>query len=121
LLNTIDKLTYYKRFSEYILKSKFYTVATRSNKGIVLRLLKVTYNKDDVYLVMEVKNNYGIDFEIDYLNISRVKGNKKLKALFQNLEQEVVHRHDVPSIIKNRGINRFVFVLSKFVLGENEK
>ena len=67
LLNTIDKLTYYKGFSEYILKSKFYTVATRRNKGIVLRFLKVTYNKDDVYLVMEVKNNSGIDFKINWL------------------------------------------------------
>ena len=119
MLNTIDKLTYYKRFSEYLLKSKPYTVATKRKKAMVLRLLKVTYNKDEVYLVMEIKNNSGIDFDIDYLNISRVKGNKKRKASYQSLEQEVMYKHDMPKVVENNKSKRFVFVLPKFVLGDN--
>ena len=34
-----NKSTYYKRFSEYLLKSKLYPIETKGNKCMVLRLL----------------------------------------------------------------------------------
>jgi hypothetical protein len=74
-----------------------------------------------VYLVMEIKNNSGIDFHIDYLNISRVKGNKKRKATYQSFEQEIIYKHNTPNVVENDKSKRFVFVLRKFVLGEKEK
>ena len=115
------KLIYYKRFSEYLLKSKLSHVASKRHKGMVLRLLKMVYHKDEVYLVMEIKNNSGIDFEIDYLNLSIVKGNKRRKASYQSLEQEIIYKHDMPKIVENDKSKRFVFVLPKFVLGDGEK
>jgi hypothetical protein len=111
----------YTRFSEYLLKSKYATMASKRNNGLILRLLKMVYNKDEVYLVMEIKNNSKIDFEVDYLNISRVKGDKKRKASYQSIEQEVIYRHDMPNMVRNKNTNQFVYVLSKFVLGDVEK
>ncbi|MFD0837420.1 DUF4138 domain-containing protein [Mariniflexile aquimaris] len=120
-LNNKDKDLYYKKFSEYLLKSKSSSITTKRKKGIVLRLLKMVYHKEEVYLVIEIKNNSGIDFEIDYLNISRVQGNKKRKASYQSLEQEVIYKHDMPKAVVNNNAKRLVYVLPKFVLGENEK
>ncbi|MCF6348617.1 MAG: conjugative transposon protein TraN [Flavobacteriaceae bacterium] len=72
-------------------------------------------------MVIEIENKSGIDFEIDFLNIYRINGNKKRKASFQSLQQEVIYKHKMPSLIKNQYVQRFVYVLPKFVLGDNEK
>lgn len=121
LIQTEYKWKYYKIFSENLLKSKPAHVASKRNKGMVLRLLKMVYQNDEVYLVMEIKNNSGIDFEIDYLDISIVNGNKRRKASFQSLGQEVVYKHDMTNMVRNKNSNRFVYVLFKFVLGDDEK
>lgn len=86
-----------------------------------LRLQEVRYNASEVYLVIEVENKSGIDFEIDYLNIYRTNGEKKRKASFQRLQQEVIYKHKMPRSIKNKHTERFVYILPKFVLGYNEK
>ena len=116
-----DKTAYYQRASEYLLKSGSKTIAVKRKKGIRLRLQKMTYDASEVYLVIEVKNKSGIDFEIDYLNVYRTNGNNKRKASFQRLEQEVIYKHKMPKSIVNGQSQRFVFVLPKFVLGDNEK
>jgi len=116
-----NRITYFQKFSKYLLNSKSGHIATKRKKGIKLRLQKMVYNTSEVYLVIEVQNNSGIDFEVDYLNIYRTNGNKKRKASYQRLQQEVIYKHKMPSIIKNKQSKQFVYVLPKFVLGNNEK
>ena len=124
-VNPIDgqenRITYFQRFSKYLLNSKFERIATKRKKGIRLQLQKILYNASEVYLVIEIENNSGINFEINYLNIYRANGNKKRKASYQRLQQEVIYKHKMPSIIKDMQSKRFVYVLPKFVLGDNEK
>ncbi|MDO7174038.1 DUF4138 domain-containing protein [Mariniflexile sp. AS56] len=112
---------YYRRYSEYLLKSKSYTMVSKRKQGIVLKLLKVAYNKDEVYMVMEIKNSSGIDLIVDYLNIYAINGNKKVRASFQRIEQEVIFKYKVPDVVTDKQSHRFVYVLPKFVLGDNEK
>lgn len=116
-----SRITYFQKFSQYLLNSKSERIATKRKKGIKLRLQKMTYNTSEVYLVIEAQNASGIDFEIDYLNIYRTNGNKKRKASFQRLQQAVIYKHKMPSIIKDKQSKRFVYVLPKLVLGNNEK
>lgn len=116
-----NRITSFQKFSEDLLNSKSERIATKRKKGIKLRLQKMTYNTSEVYLVIEVQNNSGIDFEVDYLNIYRTNGNKKRKASFQRLQQKAIYKHKIPSIIKDKQSNRFVYVLPKFVLGDNER
>ncbi|WP_298288527.1 DUF4138 domain-containing protein [uncultured Lutibacter sp.] len=116
-----DRKPYFQRAAEYLLKSIDIPIATKRKKRIQLQLKKMIYDASEVYLVIEVKNKSGIDFEIDYLNIYRTSGNSKRKASFQRLRQEVVYKHVMPSAISNRQAKKFVYVLPKFVLGDNEK
>ena len=116
-----SRITYFQRFSEYLLNLKRERVATKRKKGIRLQLQKVVYNASEVYLVIEVQNISGIDFEVDYLHIYRTNGNKKRKASYQRLQQEVIYKHKTPSIVKDKQSKQFVYVLPKFVLGDNEK
>lgn len=116
-----DRTAYFERASEYLLKSSSETIATERKKGIRLRLQKMAYDASEVYLVIEVKNRSGIDFEIDYLNVSRTNGNNKRKASYQRLSQNVIYMYKMPNAIANGQSQRFVFVLPKFVLSDNEK
>ncbi|MDO5977155.1 DUF4138 domain-containing protein [Flavivirga jejuensis] len=119
--SNVDRKKYFKKFSNYLLKLNDESVAAKRKKAIKLQLQKMVYNASEVYLVIEVKNKSGIDFKIDYLNVYRTNGNKKRKASFQSLPQEVIYKHKMPSTIINGKSQRFVYVLPKFVLGDNEK
>ena len=116
-----NRVTYFQRFSEYLLNSKHERIASKRKKGMRLQLQKMVYNVLEVYLVIEIENKSGIDFELDYLNIYRTIGNSKHKASFQRLQQEVIYKYNVPSNIKDKELRQFIYVLPKFVLGENEK
>ena len=116
-----NRKDYFQRASKYLLKSKYQTISTRRKKGVKLEFQKMVYDGSEVYLVLEVKNNSGINFEIGYMNIYRSNGNKKRKASFQRLQQEVIYKYKIPSIVRDKQSERFVYVLPKFVLGDNEK
>uniref|UniRef100_UPI0040477C23 DUF4138 domain-containing protein n=1 Tax=Mariniflexile sp. TaxID=1979402 RepID=UPI0040477C23 len=116
-----DRIAYFERFSAYILKTNIEPLATERKKGMRMQLQKVVYQANEVYLVMEIKNKSGIDFEIDYLNVYRTNGNNKRKASFQKLQQKVIYKYKMPNTIKNGERQRFVYVLPKLVLGTNEK
>lgn len=117
-----NSIKYFKRFSEYLLKLKGeLSIATKRKKGIKIQLQRVMYQANEVYLVIEVKNNSGIDFDIDYLNIYRANGNIRRKASYQRLTQDVIYKYNLPDVFKDKQTERFVYVLPKFVLGNNEK
>ena len=117
----LDKIDYFEKFSNHLLKSYSGRIATKRRKGIKLQLQKMVYNASEVYLVLEIKNKSEIDFEIDYLNIYRILGNKKRKASYQKLLLPADYKYAMPSTTKVGNSHRFVYVLPKFVLGVNEK
>ena len=106
--------------SDYLLKSDFQSLATKRKKGVKLQLQKLVYDTSEVYLLIEVKNKSGIDFEIEYLNVYIANGNRKRKASYQRLSQEVLYRHKMSQAITDAESQRFEYVLPKFVLGDNE-
>lgn len=116
-----NRIAYFQRAAEYLLKSNYTSIATKHKRGISLKLQKMVYEGSEVFLALEVKNKSGIDFEIDYLNIYITNGNQKRKASYQRLRQEVIYKHKMPKHVLNGFFKRFVYVLPKFVLGDNEK
>lgn len=103
------------------MKSKPKNLKTKRKKGLKLQLQQIAYNGSDTYLVMEIANQSGITFEIDFLNVYRVSGNKKRKASYQKLEMKPIYTYKMPSKVYNSQSFRFVYVLPKFVLGNKEK
>ncbi|MEX0316127.1 MAG: DUF4138 domain-containing protein [Allomuricauda sp.] len=116
-----DRIDYFKKFSNHLLKSNFGSIATKRRKDIKLQLQKMVYNASEVYLVLEIKNKSEINFEVDYLNIYRVNGNKKRKTSYQRLLIQTDYKFEMPNTIEVGQSHRFVYVLSKFVLGDDEK
>ena len=107
------------RFCGYLLGSRMDKIASKRQDGLLLKLLEMAYHKEEVYLVLEVKNRSGIDFEIDYLDVYVTNENKRRNASFQKIRQEIIHKYAMPNHIGYGGSNRFVLVLPKFVLGPN--
>lgn len=120
-INKNNKVAYFNKMSESLLISSFESLAFKRKKGVILQLRKIVYDNSEMYMVIEVINKSGIDFEIDYLKVYKSNGNNKRKASYQKLPQSVIYKHNMPGIVMNKQSRRFVFVLPKFVLGENEK
>ncbi|MCX2679855.1 DUF4138 domain-containing protein [Galbibacter sp. EGI 63066] len=115
------RLEYFKRFGDYLIKSKLRRLKTKRKKGIKLQLQKMAYNGSETYLVMEISNTSGIDFEIDFLNVYRISGDKKRKASHQKLLVKPIYTHKMPTKVWDSQSFRFVYMLPKFVLGGKEK
>lgn len=111
---------YFERFCNYLLNAKNERLTTKRKGGIKLQLQQMAYHGNETYLVMEISNNSEIDFEVDYLKVYSVTGNKKKKASHQRLEMVPLHKHQMPNKIRRRSTKRFVYVLPKFVLGSEE-
>ncbi|MFL1013323.1 DUF4138 domain-containing protein [Flavisericum labens] len=118
---TETKNSYYMKFCSHLMQAKHKRIAVKRKEGIALKLLSTTHHKEEVYLVIEIKNNSGIDFEIDYLNVYRTNGNKKRKASYQKLSIEILDKYKLTEVVLEGKSIRFVYVLPKFVLVDNEK
>ncbi len=116
-----DKMDYFYRACTYVLNSKYETLATIRKEGMQLQLQKMVYDGDEVYLAIEIKNSSEVNFDVDYLNIYVTNGNAKRKSSYQSLQQEVIYKHKMPKSVMKGLYQRFVYVLPKFVLGENER
>ena len=116
-----NRATFFEKFSRFLLNRNFKTLASKNENGIILRLKEIVYQQSEVYLVMEIENISGIDFEVNYLNVSISSSNKKRKSSYQDLIQNAIFKYEFPSIVRNSETKRFVYVLPKFVLGKNEK
>lgn len=114
-------LVYFKNFGDYLLKLKPKNLKTKREKGLKLKLQRLAYNGSETYLIIEITNHSGITFEIDFLNVFRVSGNKKRNASYQKLIMKPIYTHKMPSKVYNNQSCRFVYVLPKFVLGKQEK
>jgi len=115
------RLDYFKKYAEFLLKRRGVILKSKRKNGIILRMRKLEYNRSEVYVYMEIVNRSGIDFEIDLLKINKVNGNKRRKSSYQKLQQRVIYKHKVPEFIKNKQLVSFVYVMPKFVLGQNDK
>lgn len=112
---------YLENLSAYYLKTTDGNLKTKRKKGMKIRVEDMIYYKDEVFMVMEIQNRSAINFELDYLNIYLTRGNRKRNASFQKLLINPVYRHEFPDLVFHQQKRRFVVVLPKFTVGENEK
>lgn len=121
-LDSIDKQAKdYKNYCQLLIKTKPERLAAKQRNGIKIQLQKMIYHQSETYLVLEVFNTSGITFETDFLKVYRISGNKNRKASYQSFEVKPVYMYNYPKKINTSQSLRFVYVLSKYVLGNKEK
>lgn len=116
-----NRLAYYKKFSKFHLRHNGNSLQRKRKKGMVLRLKDVIYDRTEVYVLIEIKNKSGIDFEMDYLKLFKVNGNKRKKSSYQKIEMKTIYEHNLPKIIRKGESRDFVLTVPKFTFGDTEK
>ena len=77
----LSKRHYYERFCQYLLnQTPNIPIKRKRNDGVFLRLENIVFDKEELYFVIEIKNNSSMDYDLDFLNLSietRQKDKKK--------------------------------------------
>ena len=118
-----------KKYSPQFLQKSCATLLQRPERRNILKrkdeislgIKNLVYYEDLVFLQLELKNDSGIDYEIDDLKVAVVSGNDKRKASFQSIPLTPQYVFKMPNKISHGKTSRFVYILPKFTLGDNEK
>jgi len=94
---------------------------TKRNYGIKLTTKNIVFNKEHLYFVFEIENKSGLDYDVDFLEVavqSRAKGKRKSS---QRIVKQPLYKHQFPKKVKKGERVRFVYVLSKYSLSNNNR
>ncbi|WP_445733601.1 DUF4138 domain-containing protein [Mariniflexile sp.] len=113
---------YYQRFSSYLLERKQRIGRIKKEKeGIVLSVENIVFDTEELYFVIQIKNNSSLDYDLNFLKLSVETRQKGKRKSLQRLYQEPIFKQNLPSkIIENETV-RFVYVLPKFSLSNDRR
>ena len=93
----------------------------QSKDGMSLAIKNMVYYDDLVYMQFEIKNDSGIDFEIDYLKLMILTGNTKRQSSLQTNTLVPKYIYKTPKKTRYAETSRFVYVLPKFTFSAKER
>ena len=120
---SIDNSTYYyRKFCSYLLDKRQYLGRyTRRNNGVIVRLENIVFDKEELYFVIQIRNNSTLDYDLNFLNLSIETRQKGKKKSLQRLYQEPIFKHHLPSKIVVNETVRFIYVIPKFSLSNDRR
>jgi hypothetical protein len=120
---SIDNRTYYyQKFCSYLLnRNQHIGRIKKRNEGIVLSVENIVFDKDELYIVIQIENNSTLDYDLNFLNLSIETRQKGKKKSLQSLHQEPIYKHHLPSKIIEGKMVRFVYVVPKFSLSNDRR
>tara|TARA_R110002012_G_scaffold134797_2_gene288318 strand:- start:12258 stop:13115 length:858 start_codon:yes stop_codon:yes gene_type:complete len=121
--DSIDNRTYYyQKFCSYLLDIKqHFGYFTKRKQGIILSVENIVFDKEELYFVIQIRNNSTLDYDLNFLNLSIETRQKGKKKSLQSLYQEPTYKHNLPSKIAESETVRFVYVLPKFSLSNDRR
>ncbi|MBP2831801.1 DUF4138 domain-containing protein [Aquimarina sp. U1-2] len=118
----LSRQQYFGRFCSYLLNQKPNIPLRRNrNDGVVLRLENIVFDKEELYFVIEIKNKSSMDYDLDFLNLSVETRQKGKRKSLQSIYKEPLHKHRLPSKIKEGTAERLVYVLPKFSMSDERR
>ncbi|CAH8283409.1 uncharacterized protein DUF4138 [Mariniflexile fucanivorans] len=120
---SIDNDTYYyQKFCSYLLDRRQYLGRhTRHKEGVILRVENIVFDKEELYFVIQIRNNSTLDYDLNFLNLSIETRQKGKKKSLQRLYQEPIFKHHLPSKIAVNETVRFIYVMPKFSLSNDRR
>ncbi|XMO85020.1 DUF4138 domain-containing protein [Algibacter sp. AS12] len=120
---SIDNDTYYyQKFCSYLLDRRQYLGRyTRRNSGVILRVENIVFNKDELYFVIQIRNNSTLDYDLNFLNLSIETRQKGKRKSLQRLYLEPIFKHNLPSKIVVDETVRFIYIMPKFSLSNDRR
>ncbi|GAL82243.1 conjugative transposon protein TraN [Algibacter lectus] len=113
---------YYQKFCSYLLDERQYLGRhTRRNNGIVMRLENIVFDKEELYFVIQIRNNSTLDYDLNFLNLSVETRQKGKRKSLQRLYKEPIFKHHLPSKIVVNETVRLIYVMPKFSLSNERR
>jgi len=121
--NKIDNDTYYyQKFCSYLLDRRQYLGRyTRRNSGVILRVENIVFDKEELYFVIQIRNNSTLDYDLNFLNLSVETRQKGKRKSLQRLYKEPIFKHNLPTKIVVDETVRFIYVMPKFSLSNDRR
>ena len=120
--NIDNRTYYYQKFCSYLLnRNQRIGRIKKRTQGIVLNVENIVFDKEELYFVIQIKNNSTLDYDLNFLNLSIETRQKGKKKSLQRLYQEPIYKHHLPSKITEGKMVRFVYVMPKFSLSNDRR
>ncbi len=120
--NIDNRTYYYQKFCTYLLnRNQRIGRIKKRTQGIVLTVENIVFDKEELYFVIQIENNSTLDYDLNFLNLSIETRQKGKKKSLQNLYQEPIYKHNLPSKISEGKKTRFVYVLPKFSISNDRR
>tara|TARA_R110002049_G_scaffold34079_2_gene111641 strand:- start:741 stop:1577 length:837 start_codon:yes stop_codon:yes gene_type:complete len=120
---SIDNDTYYyQKFCSYILDRRQYLGRyVRRNSGVILRVENIVFDKNELYIVIQIRNNSTLDYDLNFMNLSIETRQKGKKKSLQRLYKTPIFKYHLPSKIMVDETVRFIYVMPKFSLSNHRR
>lgn len=107
---------YYQVFSENSMLQRSITKKNmRTNGGVDLRVNHVAVDHDELYFTMQFRNVSKSDYKIgDVRFYIQTLGNEEMPMA-------PLHIHNLRELVKQSGVNKFVYIFKNFQLGADQK
>jgi len=116
-----NKISHYQNFCSYLLQSKQIIGNIKKRKeGVELRVKNIVFDGEELYFVINLKNDSPIDYEVSFLSIAVETKRMGKKKSMQKIVQEPVHKFRIPGIVSKGSSADFVYVLPKFSIAEDK-
>jgi hypothetical protein len=108
------------KICQQMLRQKLPYAQIQKQRGIHLKMTDSFYHNAEVYVVFELENGSGIDYQIEELTLLKVLGNTARKSSYQQRPITPIWAYHRPEIVPQGTTERFVLVYPKFTLGQHE-
>jgi len=101
-------------------KPLFYNRIYGSKNKVTIKLKNITYQNDELYFTLILKNESTLDYDINYLNFYIISRNKSRNTVAQMIPYEPLYVYNLPSKITYFKEIEVVYVYKKFTINENK-
>lgn len=110
-----DRLEFMEKMSRAQMQSEsFYKRYFAEDNGVFLKLNRIHYNKNELYLVLTIDNTSGVDYEVDYINFF-VAFKKALKRRAgQKDYKQPIYAYQYAKRVEGVSSETMAFVFNKF-------
>ncbi len=123
LLYHTDRMLFYKKFCNNLTSKKVGHIKhkRKSIDKVTLHLKDIIYGYNELFFYLEVENNSGTDYDVNFLHISTANANKRRRKSSQTLLLKPIYVYKLYDRIKRKSVDRIVFVLPKFSINKQKK
>ncbi len=113
---------YYQKFGAYLLERKRRkSLKSKSKASVVLSVERIVFDKEELYVVLEVNNKSSLDYDLNFLKVYIETEQKGKRKSVQRIYKEPVIRYNLPDKVKEGKRVRMVYVLPKFSLSNDRR